>query len=47
MKFGVVIFPGSNCDEDIIYVLEKIMGQQVVRLLHKDQDLLGVDFVVL
>ena len=47
MKFGVVIFPGSNCDEDIIYVLEKIMGQQVVRLWHKDHDLQNVDFVVL
>ncbi|RCH54635.1 phosphoribosylformylglycinamidine synthase I [Mucilaginibacter hurinus] len=47
MKFGVVIFPGSNCDEDIIYVLEKVMGQQVVRLWHKDHDLQGVDFVVL
>ena len=47
MKFGVVIFPGSNCDEDIIYVLEKIMGQQVVRLWHKDHDLQGADFIVL
>ena len=47
MKFGVVIFPGSNCDEDIIYVLEKVLDQQVVRLWHKDHDLQGVDFVVL
>lgn len=47
MKFGVVIFPGSNCDQDIIYVLEKIMGQQVVQLWHKDHDLQGADFVVL
>lgn len=47
MKFGVVIFPGSNCDEDIIYVLEKIMGQQVVRLWHKNHDLEGADFIVL
>ena len=47
MKFGVVIFPGSNCDQDIIYVLEKIMGQQVVQLWHKDHDLHDVDFVVL
>jgi phosphoribosylformylglycinamidine synthase subunit PurQ / glutaminase len=47
MKFGVVIFPGSNCDEDIIYVLEKIMDQQVVRLWHKDHDLQGADFIVL
>ncbi|WP_295770445.1 phosphoribosylformylglycinamidine synthase subunit PurQ [uncultured Mucilaginibacter sp.] len=47
MKFGVVIFPGSNCDEDIIYVLEKVMGQRVVRLWHKDHDLQGVDMVIL
>jgi len=47
MKFGVVIFPGSNCDEDVIYVLEKIMGQQVVRLWHKDHNLQGCDFIVL
>ncbi len=47
MRFGVVIFPGSNCDEDIIYVLEKIMGQQAVRLWHKDHDLQGAEFIVL
>jgi phosphoribosylformylglycinamidine synthase len=47
MKFGVVVFPGSNCDEDIIYVLEKILGQQVVRLWHKDHDLQGAEFIVL
>lgn len=47
MKFGVVTFPGSNCDEDMVYVLETIMGQPVERLWHKDTDLKGVDFVVL
>ena len=47
MKFGVVTFPGSNCDEDMVYVLETLMGQQVERLWHKDTDLKGVDFVVL
>ncbi|RYY37149.1 MAG: phosphoribosylformylglycinamidine synthase subunit PurQ [Sphingobacteriaceae bacterium] len=47
MKFGVVIFPGSNCDEDIIHVLKNILGQDVVRLWHKDHDLQGVDFVIL
>lgn len=47
MKFGVVIFPGSNCDEDIIHVLEDVMGQQVVRLWHKDHDLQGAEFIVL
>ena len=47
MKFGVVVFPGSNCDKDVIYVLEHILGQEVVQLWHKDHDLQGVDFVVL
>lgn len=47
MKFGVVTFPGSNCDEDMIYVLETLMGQQVERLWHKDTSLKGADFVVL
>ncbi len=46
-KFGVVIFPGSNCDEDMIYVLNQVMEQDVVRLWHKDTDLQGVDAVVL
>ncbi|PTQ99501.1 phosphoribosylformylglycinamidine synthase subunit I [Mucilaginibacter yixingensis] len=47
MKFGVVTFPGSNCDEDLIHVLEKIMGQQVVRLWHKEHNLQGADFILL
>lgn len=47
MKFGVVTFPGSNCDEDMIYVLESLLKQKVERLWHKDTDLKGVDMVVL
>ena len=47
MKFGVVVFPGSNCDKDMIYVIESVLGHQVVELWHKDTDLNGVDFVVL
>ena len=46
MKFGVIIFPGSNCDEDLIYTFETILGQEVERLWHKDTDLKGVDFVL-
>jgi len=46
-KFGVVIFPGSNCDQDMIYVLRDIMKQEVVELWHKDTDLKGCDFIVL
>ncbi len=47
MKFGVVIFPGSNCDEDMVYVLQQVMKQQVVKLWHKDHNLQGCDFIVL
>ncbi|MBC8464561.1 MAG: phosphoribosylformylglycinamidine synthase subunit PurQ [Bacteroidetes bacterium] len=47
MKCGVVVFPGSNCDMDMVYVLETIMGQEVVKLWHKDTDLQGCDFIVL
>lgn len=47
MKFGVVIFPGSNCDMDMVYVLETIMQQEVVKLWHKDTDLEEVDFIIL
>lgn len=47
MKFGVVTFPGSNCDADMIYVLEDLLGQKVEKLWHKDRDLKGADFIVL
>ena len=47
MKFGVVVFPGSNCDEDIVYVLKNILNQEVVKLWHKDTNLKEVDFVIL
>ena len=47
MKFGVVTFPGSNCDEDMIYVLRDVMKQKVEHLWHKDHDLKGCDFIVL
>jgi phosphoribosylformylglycinamidine synthase I len=47
MKIGVVIFPGSNCDHDMIYVLRNIMEQNVVVLWHKETDLKGVRAIVL
>ena len=46
MKFGVIVFPGSNCDEDIYYVLREILQQETVKLWHKDKDLQGCDFIV-
>lgn len=45
MKFGVVIFPGSNCDHDLIQVLEEVSNQPVEQLWHKSTDLKGCDFV--
>ena len=46
-KIGVVIFPGSNCDQDMIYVLRNLLGQTVEELWHKDTDLKGCDFIIL
>jgi len=39
MKFGVVVFPGSNCDRDIQTALQDDLGYEVIMLWHKDQDL--------
>lgn len=46
MKFGVVVFPGSNCDDDMVDALENL-GQKVVKLWHKEKNLQGCDFIVL
>jgi len=42
MRFGVVTFPGSNCDQDIIHVLRNVMGCEVIELFHKEHDLHGL-----
>lgn len=47
MKFGVVVFPGSNCEDDTVFALRHNLGQEVVKLWHKDHDLQGCDFVIL
>ncbi|WP_290795730.1 phosphoribosylformylglycinamidine synthase subunit PurQ [Flavihumibacter sp. UBA7668] len=39
MKFGVVVFPGSNCDRDMQDALQNDLGQEVIMLWHKDRDL--------
>ena len=39
MKFGVVVFPGSNCDRDMMDALSIDLGQEVLPLWHKDRDL--------
>ena len=47
MKFGVVIFPGSNCDHDAYHVLSKHVGQPVDFVWHRDTDLGGYDALVI
>ena len=47
MKFGVVVFPGSNCDQDCVHVLRDVVQQPVVTLWHQETALHGVDAVVL
>jgi phosphoribosylformylglycinamidine synthase subunit PurQ / glutaminase len=46
-KFGVVVFPGSNCDYDAYYVLKKIFGYEVSFLWHKETDLKNSDIIIL
>ena len=46
MKFGVITFPGSNSDEDAFLAVSDVLGQECVRLWHKDHDLRGVDVVI-
>lgn len=47
MKFGVVVFPGSNCDHDTVYTLREILDHEVVELWHKDTSIQDVDVIVL
>jgi phosphoribosylformylglycinamidine synthase subunit PurQ / glutaminase len=46
MLFGVLQFPGSNCDQDCIHVVRHVLGQDAVYLWHKDTDLQNVDCVM-
>src|SRR4026209_2168873 len=47
MRFGVVVFPGSNCDEDAFHAAKTVFGQDAEYLWHKDADLKGADVVIL
>jgi len=47
MKFGVVVFPGSNCDHDAYHVISKVIGQPVDFVWHRDSQLVDYDCVVL
>lgn len=47
MKFGIVVFPGSNCDHDVYHVVKHLLGHEASFLWHKDMSLAGIDCVVL
>lgn len=47
IKFGVVQFPGSNCDEDCVYVLRDVIGCDVKKIWHKDSSVQDVDAICL
>lgn len=47
MKVGIVVFPGSNCDEDAFHVVGQVLGHQPQMLWHKDHDLRGSELVIL
>ena len=46
MKFGVVVFPGSNCDSDTLYVVKEVFNQEAEFLWHKDHDLKNSDCII-
>ncbi len=47
MKFGVVVFPGSNCDHDTYHVISKVIGQPVDFIWHKDEEIESFDAIIL
>ena len=47
MKFGVVVFPGSNCDHDTYHVISKVLGQPVNFIWHKTEEITGHDAIIL
>ena len=46
MKFGVIVFPGANCDRDAAYVLRDLLGQPTKMIWHEDSDLSDIDTVI-
>ncbi|NCJ06544.1 phosphoribosylformylglycinamidine synthase subunit PurQ [Synechococcales cyanobacterium C] len=47
MKFGIVVFPGSNCDRDVAMVTRDVLGQPTRMIWHEDTDLSDIDVVVI
>ena len=47
MKFGVVVFPGSNCDVDVMHAAKEVMGQETEYIWHQESAVSGFDCIVL
>jgi phosphoribosylformylglycinamidine synthase len=47
MKFAVVVFPGSNCDQDCFYVIKEVLNQPIKYIWHKDTKLDDIDCIIL
>lgn len=47
MKFGIVVFPGSNCDHDCYHVVKHVLGQEAEYIWHKDKEIRGFDCLIL
>ena len=47
MKFGIVVFPGSNCEHDVYHVVKHLLGHEATFIWHKTESLAGIDCVVL
>ena len=47
MKFGVVVFPGSNCDHDAYHALGQVLHQPVEFLWHQSEQVAGFDAIIL
>jgi len=47
VKFGIVVFPGSNCEHDVYHVVKHLLGHEATFIWHKDESLAGIDCIVL
>jgi phosphoribosylformylglycinamidine synthase subunit PurQ / glutaminase len=47
VKFGIIVFPGSNCDRDVVYVTRDLLNQPTRTIWHEETDLHDVDVVVI
>ena len=47
MKFGIIMFPGSNCDRDVAWVTQGLLGQATRMVWHQEEDISDVDVIVI